>query len=93
MMHANHHYPQVKNMALAPLAPGKSAIKAGEALAEGAMTFVPPTASETMWRSAKLVFALPWRRFHEDSVLVFKVGLVGNGKRDRTTPSWLLEPL
>lgn len=60
---------------LAPLTPGKSAIAAGEALAEGTLTFVPPSGGENSWRSFKLAFALPWRRFSGDSVLVFKVGL------------------
>ncbi|MEW5315537.1 MAG: hypothetical protein WDW38_006958 [Sanguina aurantia] len=62
-----------RNTVLAPLTPGKSAIAAGEALAEGALTFVPPTGGENSWRSFRLAFALPWRRFSGDSVLVFKL--------------------
>ena len=43
-----------------------------EALPVGKLDYVAPSGMEAFWTSFKLAFALPWRRFKNDSVLVIK---------------------
>lgn len=38
------------------------------------LVYVAPTDGDRTWTSLKLAFALPWRRFAQDSVLTIKVG-------------------
>ena len=45
-----------------------------ETLPEGLLLYQEPSGGEKFWTSFKLAFALPWRRFKSESVLVFKVG-------------------
>lgn len=53
-------------------------------LPEGLLSYTEPTGSDRFWTSLKLCFALPWRRFKKDSVLVFKLeGEVSDQSRGR----------
>ena len=50
-----------------------------ERVSEPELVYRPPGIGEKFWTNFKLTFALPWRRFKQDSVLVLKVsaGLAG----------------
>eukprot|EP00195_Chlamydomonas_chlamydogama_P015757 CAMPEP_0202909918 /NCGR_PEP_ID=MMETSP1392-20130828/50619_1 /ASSEMBLY_ACC=CAM_ASM_000868 /TAXON_ID=225041 /ORGANISM="Chlamydomonas chlamydogama, Strain SAG 11-48b" /LENGTH=725 /DNA_ID=CAMNT_0049599831 /DNA_START=187 /DNA_END=2361 /DNA_ORIENTATION=- len=53
-------------------------------LPEGVLTYKEPSGGQKFWTSFKLAFALPWRRFKKDSVLVFKLeGEVSDQGRGR----------
>jgi len=49
-------------------------VKAVETWPEGKLEYVAPSGTDAFWTSFKLAFALPWRRFKNESVLVIKVG-------------------
>ena len=55
-------------------APGGSAIE-GAAFAPPALELLyeEPSGGQKAWTNVKLAFALPWRRFKKDSVLVLKL--------------------
>ena len=44
-----------------------------ESLPGGKLEYVAPSGMDAFWTSFKLAFALPWRRFKNDSILVIKV--------------------
>lgn len=53
-------------------------------LREGNLVFKEPSGMDKFWTSFKLCFALPWRRFKKDSVLVFKLeGDIADQSRGR----------
>lgn len=58
-----------------------------EALPEGLLLYQEPSGGEKFWTSFKLAFALPWRRFESESVLVFKLeGDISDQSRGRFDP-------
>ena len=53
-------------------------------LPEGLLSYEEPSGSDRFWTGCKLAFALPWRRFKNDSVLVFKLdGEISDQSRGR----------
>jgi hypothetical protein len=55
--------------------PSSTAEAQAQAQAEAVpeLVYKEPSASDKLWTNFKLAFALPWRRFKQDSVLVMKV--------------------
>lgn len=51
---------------------------------EGLLMYSKPSGGDRFWTWLKLMFALPWRRFKKDSVLVFKLdGQISDQSRGR----------
>ena len=65
----------------------ESAAMKADPLPEGLLEFKALEGMDLFWTRCKLAFALPWRRFKKDSVLVFKLeGEITDQGRGRFDP-------